>query len=450
VGAGPVGMSLALELARHGVRSTLVDQKPHLEPIGSRSIVIARHTLESFEALGCLEPVRAKAVALRSARTYFRNTELFQKTLPIPEGELPAFVNLQQTHTERALLDRVQSCGLVDVQWGCELQSIEQSQNAICAHLRTSSGESRIECQYLVGCDGARSTTRQALGITFPGRSFADRFLIADIRCRLDFADERRFYFDPPFNPGRQVLIHPQPDSEWRIDWQVPGDTDAEQERSSRRLDERIRRLIGDVDYELTWLTSYRFHERCASRFRLGRAFLAGDSAHLMAPFGARGMNSGIEDARNLGWKLALCVRGEAGSQLLDTYEQERKGAALENIRVTSATMRFMTPHTTPRRIARDSVLRASLLLPAMRRFVNSGKLAEPALYGQKNSVVGAPVPSGCRQESRLAKGFTVMQTNNGTPLKRLLVRPDGYVAADLSDETTDPERLVASMLGQG
>jgi 3-(3-hydroxy-phenyl)propionate hydroxylase len=160
-------------------------------------------------------------------------------------------------------------------------------------------------------------------------------------------------------------------------------------------------------------------------------------------------MNSGIEDARNLGWKLALCVRGQAGSQLLDTYEYERKAAAVENIRVTSATMRFMTPHTAPRRMVRNGVLRASLLLPPMRRFVNSGKLAEPAIYGEKNSLVGAPLPPDCRQESRLETGFTIAQSNSGSPLKRLLVRPDGYVAADLSQETADPERLVASMLGQ-
>ena len=147
----------------------------------------------------------------------------------------------------------------------------------------------------------------------FPGHSHEDLFLICDIRATLPFPRERRFFFDPPWNPGRQVLVHPQPDDLWRIDWQVPSGTDVEAERASGALDRRIRQVVGrTTPYELAWVTAYRFHQRLAPRFRVGRVLLAGDAAHLMSPFGARGLNSGAADAENLAWKLALVLGGRA------------------------------------------------------------------------------------------------------------------------------------------
>ena len=396
VGCGPVGMTLALELARHEVPSTIVDRKPGLERSGSRAIVIARHTIETFRLLGCGDEVLAKGVALRRARTYFREQELFSVELPV-EG-IPRFVNLQQTHTEAFLYARVAESALIDVRWGEEL--------------------TELPAGWVVGCDGARSTVRRLLGVEFEGRSFDDRFLIADIRADLPFPEERRFYFDPPWNPGRQVLIHPQPDGEWRIDWQVPRETEAEEERRSGRLDERIRQIVGDTPYELAWLTGYRFHERLASSFRVGRAFLAGDAAHLMAPFGARGMNSGVEDARNLGWKLARVWRGEEPEALLDTYETERRAAARENIAVTSATMRFMAPPTAAHRLLRNAILRGSVRSRRLRARVNSGRLAERAVY-EGEPPVGTYVGNDTTEFATTTIGG-----------REYLVRPDGYVAS--------------------
>jgi 2-polyprenyl-6-methoxyphenol hydroxylase-like FAD-dependent oxidoreductase len=262
-------------------------------------------------------------------------------------------------------------------------------------------------------------------GIDFPGRSHRDRFLIADVRAAMPFPrDERRFFFDPPQNPGRTMLVHPQPDDEWRIDWQVPGDTDAEEERRSGRLDDRIRQIVGDAAYELAWVTAYRFQQRVAERWRSGRAFLAGDAAHLFSPFGARGMNSGVEDAVNLGWRLALVRTGEADERLLDGYEHERRRAALENLRITAATMRFMAPPTALHRFVRDSILRGSLHSAALRRRVDSGRLAEPAVYEDGDGVCGRPFPAEVPPRS-VAHGFAVGQLHG----RDVLVRPDGYVA---------------------
>jgi 3-(3-hydroxy-phenyl)propionate hydroxylase len=418
VGAGPVGLTAALELAARGVESVVLEAKPALEPIGSRAIVLARHALATFRRLGCGEIVE-RGVVLDRARTYVGERELFTVEFERPRGdELPAFVNLQQTHTERLLLARVEG-----VRFGSRVTGLRQDDERVT--VTTEDGE--VEASYVVACDGTRSTIRRLLGVDFPGKSFHDRFLIADVRAELPpFArNERRFFFDPPSNPGRQILVHPQPDGEWRIDWQVPPEADAEDERNSGALDRRIQALAGDVPYQLVWLTAYRFHQRLAPRFRARRVFLAGDAAHEMSVFGARGLNSGVEDATNLAWKLALVLEGQAPDSLLDSYERERRSAAQENLRVTGATMRFMAPPTPLHSLYRNAVLRGSLRVPSMRRFVNSGKLATPAVY-PGDAPVGKPLAAGAEVVDDAGHGFAVAAHEG----ERLLVRPDGYVAA--------------------
>ena len=438
VGAGPVGLTCALELARYGVRSIVLEAKAQPEREGSRAIVLARHALEVFRRLGCGELV-AKGVVLDRARTYFRDRELFCIEFPPPPPtELPLFMNLQQTYTERALLDRAEASDLVEIRWNARVRSARQHERTgVILGVESAAGEREdLTGSYAVACDGAHSTVRKLLGVAFDGKTFHDRFLIADVRAELPFPNERRFFFDPPANPGRQILIHPQPDGEWRIDWQVPPGTDADAERGSGRLDERIRALIGDVTYELAWLTAYRFHQRLARRFRIGRFFLAGDAAHLMAPFGARGMNSGVEDAVNVAWKLAFVLRGDAPEELLETYESERRAAARENLRVTGATMRFMAPPTAVHRLVRNAILRGSVRSLRVRRLVDSGKLATPAVYGDGSTLVGRPVAAvGARiVDAAPADGFGLAALDSGV---RLLVRPDGYVAAELRDDAS-------------
>jgi 2-polyprenyl-6-methoxyphenol hydroxylase-like FAD-dependent oxidoreductase len=419
VGAGPVGLTLALELARLGTPSLVLDAKPSYRPEGSKAMVLARHALDAFASLGAPE-LGAKAIVLERARTFYRDLELFCVEFPPPApGETPLFGNLQQTHVERVLLARIEAAPLVELRWGAGVEGLRQDDGGVTLAL---AGGAAARGAYVVGCDGSRSAVRDLLGIGFPGRSPTDRFLIADVRASLPFPNERRFFFDPPFNRGRQVLIHPQPDGEWRVDWQVPSATDVDTERTSGRLDRRIRDTIGDHDYELAWLTSYRFHQRVADRFRAGNVFLAGDAAHLFAPFGARGLNSGVEDARNLAWRLALAAHGDAGSALLDAYEVERRAAALVNLRVTSRTMRFMAPPTPFHRGLRNFVLRASVRSGRARRLVNSGRLAEPSVYGDR------PVPLG-----RVApREWTTREAYEVGPFRIVeghLVRPDGYVA---------------------
>jgi 2-polyprenyl-6-methoxyphenol hydroxylase-like FAD-dependent oxidoreductase len=332
------------------------------------------------------------------------------------------------------------------------------------ATFETEDGSVTHRFAYLVGADGAHSGARHAAGIGFDGYTFDDRFLIADIRAELPFTNQRHFHFDPPWNPGRQVLIHPQPDGIWRVDWQVPPDTDVDVERADGGLDRRIRAVVGDTTpYELVWVTAYRFSQRLADAFRAGRVFLAGDAAHVMSPFGARGLNSGVADAENLAWRLAAAVRGE-GADVLDGYEAERRPAAIANLDATDATMRFMAPRSVLTRAWRALVLRMAPRSAWFRARVNAGRLAEPARYASAASGVDDPrlprsgsvapdarLPDGSRLRDHLGHGWlrlvpTGRATTDGVPTlvigpetvygrdRAWLIRPDGYVASSELD----------------
>ncbi len=390
VGAGPVGMTLAGRLAQQGVRVILLEQHPQLTGEGSKALCMQRETLEIWARLGIGEQVASRGVQWNLGRTYFRGRELFQVRLPSSNRDhFPPFVNINQTEVEQMLLARITELPEVDPRWGHRLAAIAQDADGVTLQCETPDGTKAMRVAYLVGADGAHSAVRHATGMGFPGHSFPDLFLICDIRARLPFPRERRFFFDPPWNPGRQVLIHPQPDDTWRIDWQVAPGTDVEAERASGGLDRRVRAVIGPTtDYELLWLTPYRFHQRLVERFRVGRVILAGDAAHLVSPFGARGLNSGVADAENLAWKLAMLLAGRASDELLESYHAERRAAALENLAVTDASMRFMVPRGRLRRLLRNAILRGSLRLPRLRRLVNSGRLAQPFSYADSPIVV--------------------------------------------------------------
>jgi 3-(3-hydroxy-phenyl)propionate hydroxylase len=392
VGAGPIGMTLAGRLAQRGLKVILLEQEPMLTGEGSKALCMQRETLEIWARLGIGEQVAERGVQWQTGRTYFRGRELFSIQLPgAGEEHFPGFVNISQTEVEEMLLEGLRELPNVEVRWSHRLTGLRQDADTVTLTCDTPDGERTLRVVYAVGADGAHSSVRHLLGMGFPGHTHDDLFLICDIRAELPFPNERRFFFDPPWNPGRQVLVHPQPDDTWRIDWQVPSGTDVDAERASGALDRRIRQVVGeDTNYELEWATAYRFHQRLAPRLRVGRVLLAGDAAHLMSPFGARGLNSGAADAENLAWKLSLVVGGTAPEALLDSYDMERRAAAEENLAITDASMRFMVPHGALNRLARNAILRGSVRFGAMRRRVNSGKLSQPFTY-DRSAVIARP-----------------------------------------------------------
>ncbi|MFC6882609.1 MULTISPECIES: FAD-dependent monooxygenase [Actinomadura] len=381
VGNGPVGQTTALLLARWGVPAVLLDARPHRDPVGSKAICQQRDVLDVWEAVGAGARIAAEGVTWTTARTFYQGEELFSYALQDGgSSPFPPFVNISQARTEEILDERIAAEPLIDVRWNHHVTGIAQDGSGVTV---TVEGGAAIRAAYAVVCAGARGDAlRAALGVTFDGHSFDDRFLICDIRADLPgWTNERRFHFDPEWNPGRQVLIHPCPGSTFRIDWQVPGDYDLAAETSSGALDARVRAIIGDRPYEIVWNSVYRFHSRAVNRMRVGRVLLAGDCAHLVSPFGARGLNSGVADAENAAWKLAYVLNGWAGEDLLETYHLERHAAAVENLEVTTATMDFLVPQDETRHAHRVAVLTRALGDPSAHALVDSGRLSEPFWY---------------------------------------------------------------------
>ncbi len=383
IGNGPVGQTTALLLARWGIPVVLLDTRTERDVIGSKAICQQRDVLDIWSAVGA-DSIAREGLTWTTARTFYRDQELFHWTFAERgHSPLPPFVNVSQCRSEQVLDGQIEAQPLIDVRWDHDVVDIHQGPGHVLLTCATGSGRAEVEAAYAVAAGGARSDAiRQMLGVTFEGQSFDDRFLICDIRADLpSWETERRFYFDPEWNPGRQVLIHPCPDSTFRIDWQVPADTDLNTEVANGTLDRRIRAIIGDQPYEIVWKSIYRFHARCVDRMRVDRVLLAGDCAHLVAPFGARGLNSGVADAENAAWKLAFVLHGWAPDTLLDSYDAERLAAARENLEVTSHTMRFLVPQDETERDSRQRLLEEAVATPDARAHVDSGRFAEPYWY---------------------------------------------------------------------
>ena len=392
LGAGPVGQTTALLLARRGVPVQIVDARPAREAIGSKAICQQRDVLDVWDWIGAGH-ITTEGLTWDTARTFYRDHELFSVHLADPgASHLPPFVNISQSRTEQILDDLLEQAH-IKIRWNHTVTDLTQDHTGITVTCRTPNGTVALHGTHAISCLGAHAgAVRTALGIAFDGHSFDDRFLICDIRADLgDWERERRFYFDPEWNPGRQVLIHPCPDSVYRIDWQVPPDFDLASEESSGRLDSRIRSIVGHTPYEIVWHSVYRFHTRVAERMRVGRVLLAGDNAHLVAPFGARGLNSGVQDAENAAWKLAYVRNGWADEELLESYHTERHAAALENAEVTGATMRFLVPQCHEEHRMRRATLDRAVTDPTAHPAVDSGRLAEPFWY--TDSTLTTPCP---------------------------------------------------------
>ena len=406
VGAGPVGQTVAALLAHWGVGVRLLEARSVRDAVGSKAICHARDVLDIWDVIGVGESLAEEGTTWTTARTFFKNCELaswqFQDR---GRSAFPPFVNIGQERTE-ALLDAALGRLGVVTEWGTELLAVHQTANDVIARFRGPVGESEIRGAYLVIATGARSDAiREQLGLEFAGESFDDPFLICDIKANLPgWETERRFYFDPEWNPGRQVLIHACPGSTYRIDWQVPADYDLAQDEASGGLDQRIKQIIGTHTYEIVWKSVYRFHSRQTERMQVGRVLLAGDVAHLVSPFGARGLNSGIFDAENAAWKVAFASKGWAGPRLIESYDAERTAAARENIAVTSTTMRFLVPQDEEASQQRRRVLMAALADPSSARDVDSGRFAEPFWYVDSPLTTSDPVRPF---EGRPPKGST-------------------------------------------
>lgn len=383
VGAGPVGLTAAAELATLGCEALLLDDDDTMSA-GSRAICWSKRTLEIFDRIGVADRMVAKGVLWNRGRLFHRDREVYAfDLLPEPGHRRPAFINLQQYYVEEYLVDRVATLGRTEIRWRNRVTGIELlPDGGARLVVETPDGRYRLDADHVIAADGVRSTVRRQLGLDFPGKVFEDRFLIADVVMRADFPSERWFWFDPPFHSGRSVLLHRQPDDVFRIDFQLAADADPDLERQPDRVVSRIRQMLGPaVEFELQWVSVYTFTCRRLGRFRHGPVFFAGDSAHVVSPFGARGGNGGIQDVDALCWKLAMVLQGRAAPALLESYDAERIPAADENLLNSSRSTDFMTPKTAASEDFREAALGLASSLPFARRLVNSGRLSLPHVY---------------------------------------------------------------------
>jgi 3-(3-hydroxy-phenyl)propionate hydroxylase len=380
VGAGPVGLSLAIDLAQRGVKVVVLDDSDRIGE-GSRAICFAKRTLEIFQRLGVAAPLLERGVRWQVGKV-FQGDELLYAFDLLPEDghAMPAFINIQQYHVEMALVARAMALG-VDLRWLNRVSSITPAADGAKLEIETPDGPYRLAADWLVACDGARSPVRGMLGLAFMGEEFEDQFLIADVKMTAPFPTERWFWFDPPFHSGQSCLLHRQPDDVWRIDLQLSPDADAAHERRPEIVRPRIARMLGHAHFTLEWVSIYRFQCRRLERFVHDRIIFAGDAAHQVSPFGARGANSGVQDADNLGWKLAAVLDGKAAEGLIATYDAERAEAADENILNSTRATDFIAPRSHGERLLRDAALALARETDFGKRFVNSGRLSTPTSY---------------------------------------------------------------------
>ena len=380
VGAGPVGLAAAIDLALHDVEVLLLDDN-NVVSIGSRAICWSKRTLEILDRLGCGERVAEKGVTWKVGRLYHREREIYSFDLLPEEGhKMPAFINLQQYYAEEYLVDRARALeDRIELRWKNRVIGIERFADHVRLAVETPDGRYGVEAAYVLAADGVKSPIRSMLGLEFMGRIFEERFLITDVVTPVELPNERRFWFEPPFHEGQSALLHRQPDNMYRIDLQLGWDAGPELEKQPERVIPRVKAVLGErTPFEIEWVSVYTFQCRRLERFLHDRVIFAGDSAHVVSPFGARGGNGGIQDVDNLVWKLALVLKGDAPRALLETYDEERVHGADENILNSARATNFMTPKSAIEREFRDGVLALAADLPFARRLVNSGRLSVP------------------------------------------------------------------------
>lgn len=496
VGAGPVGLSLAIDLAQRGQSVVLLDDADRIGE-GSRAICFSKRSLEYWDRLGVGDRMVEKGVVWSVGRIFHGESQLYQFNLLPEDGhKRPAFINLQQYYAEAYLADRVQELPRIDLRWRNKVTALEQRNDSVALTIETPEGAYRLHAQYVVACDGARSSLRQMVGADFAGQVFEDQFLIADVKMTAEFPTERWFWFDPPFHAGRSALLHRQPDDVWRIDLQLSRDADPLTEKKPENVRPRISRMLGHDKFEFEWISLYKFQCRRMDRFIHGRVIFAGDSAHQVSPFGARGANSGLEDAENLSWKLDRVLCGKSPASLLESYHVERSGAADENIRESTRSTDFMAPHSHQEARLRKAVLSLARETEFGKRMVNGGRLSVPCSYDSPLSspdvdawhggprpgcsMLDAPLGRDAYLTDAFRKGgtdFTLLSFSNGAaieapegvkdiriggaggfadpaglaakrydaePGSAYLLRPDGYVAARFRRPTR--EAVVAAL----
>jgi len=366
VGSGPAGMVAALELARHGVPSVVLESELQVS-LGSRAIVFTRRSMEILQQVGVADRMTEAGLPWRHGNSFYRGQRVFRMEAPHdPDDRFFPLLNVQQPYLEEYLVDACKAQPLIDFRWGNKLVAIAQHADHAVLTVDTPAGEYTLESSWVVAADGGRSPLRTMLDLKLEGASYEGFFVIADIRVDLPLPTERLAFFDPDWNPGNTVLMHREPHGIWRVDFQLPAGETPEQALQPESLKARIDASLAMVGHagarwELDWASVYSARTLTLPHYRSGRVMFTGDAAHLLPIFGVRGANTAFQDSQSLGWHLAYVVKGLAGERLLANFSAERVGAAREIIDEAGKSTRFMTPPTRGFQLLRDAVLSLSL-----------------------------------------------------------------------------------------
>lgn len=449
VGGGPVGLTAALTLARHGVPSILLEAKSTYND-GSRAICIARQSFHIFEALGVADRFVAKSLGWTTGRTFYRGRQILEFDMPDSADEkFRPMYNLEQQYIEQFLHEAVEASDLIDMRWRSEVTGLTDTADGVTLTVRDPHGEYELPADWALAADGARSPVRGMRGLRLAGENYEGRYVIADVRMKHDYPTIRRALFDPACRPGGTVLIHKQPDNIWRIDYQLKEGESAEAATREENVRESVAGVLAEIGHDgawdLEWWSVYSANTLALGDYRDRRVFFIGDSAHIVPIFGVRGLNNGLADAQNIGWKLARVISGDADERLLDSYSPERRGATLDVFANASKSTRFMTPPTRGWQVMRDAALSLALSHPFAGAFANPRQMTpysyaeSPITFAGRDAFAGGPPPGAVAGNVRLDDGYLTDRFGPG-----FTVLAFGALAEEDSIATADPEaRLV-------
>jgi 3-(3-hydroxy-phenyl)propionate hydroxylase len=372
IGAGPVGLALALNLARYGIASVILETRDAVSD-GSRAVAMNRRTLQILDRIGVGDRVMELAETWDRNLTYYGTDLVYEMAIPDPPNEKHApLTNLQQCWMEQIMVDAAAETGLIEIRWQSQVTGLRAADDQVALDVETPEGKYTLTAGYAVACDGPRSTARQALGLRYEGATFEKRYIISDFHMRSDMPMGRRAWFDPPYSRGATILMHKTPFDVWRLDYQLRDDEDPEAAQQpeivKQRITDHLAMMGVDTPWELIWVSMYRAHALTLPSYDYGRVLFAGDAAHQVPIFGGRGLNHGYADTHNLAWKLATVIDGQAPASLLESYTHERRGALRDTIEELTKVTMYMTLPNSGVELMRDAVLSLSLDTDAVKQ----------------------------------------------------------------------------------
>jgi 3-(3-hydroxy-phenyl)propionate hydroxylase len=409
VGGGPVGLTLAALLAKYGVSVTVAEADAGY-CTGSRAICMSRRSQEIMGWIGADAKMSSVGLPWTGGRSYWRDKEVLNFQMPHDTTQRFApMVNIQQYYVEQYADEAMLAMGLKDaVLWNTKVLSVSPANNSVEATLAAADGTiSAMTADYVVACDGGKSTVRESFGLKLQGVQYDGKYVIVDIEQETKRPVERLAWFDPPSNPGSTILMHRQPGNIWRIDYQVRDDEDPIEAVKPENVLPRVQShldMIGETaPWKPLWISIYNAKCLTLPNYRppegKGRVFFAGDAAHLVPIFGVRGLNSGLDDAGNLAWKLASVINGlipaKAHESLLDSYSTERLHATHENLKYGAKSTEFMAPPHHGFSLMREAALRLASVDTKVSSLINP-RQSTPIEYvgSQLNITAGAGLPA--------------------------------------------------------